>query len=135
MEFDPSLLINSNFHIDGGYRVVKDAVEAGVEFDAVLSNDEMACGAMKALNEAGISVPVDVSVVGFDGLPLGEAVSPTLTTIAVDRKRMASLAVGRMLSVSPDGGSEEHQKTTIFPRLVLRESCGALLRGNPTGEE
>lgn len=127
IELNPSLITYGDVHVSGGHEAVKKAIESGVEFDAIFTNDEMACGAIKALNEAGISVPKDVSVVGFDGLPLGEAVSPAITTVAVDRKRMAALAVEKMLS-QHDSNSDGFQKTTIFPKLIVRESCGAQLK-------
>jgi LacI family transcriptional regulator len=129
IEADPRLIVSGDFHVDSGFRAVKQTLEAGVKFDAVFSNDEMACGAIKALKEAGLNVPRDVSVVGFDGLPIGEVISPPLTTIKVDREKLGRLAVKRLLAVEDAVGDEEKfEKIFIFPQLLVRESCGATQR-------
>lgn len=119
-EYDPQLTISrEGYHVNDGYETMKEALAAGKEFDAVFANDEMACGAMRALAESGLRVPEDAAVVGFDNLPLGEAVSPTLTTVAVDRKKMSRTAVELLL------GSADQQKISYFPALIVRQSCGA----------
>jgi DNA-binding LacI/PurR family transcriptional regulator len=111
------------------------AREDGVTFDAIVSNDEMACGAIKALKQARIKVPTDVSVVGFDGLPIGEVVSPALTTIVVDREKMGRLAVKRLLALEQEMGTEERfEKVGLFPKLLIRESCGATIGRAPAPE-
>lgn len=126
LEFDPSLVVNGDFHTKGGFKAVKSALDAGLYFDGVFSNDEMACGAIRALKMAGLRVPADVSVVGFDGLPMGEIVSPALTTVVVDREKMGRLAVRRLLALDQEmEDGEKFEKVSIFPRLLVRESCGA----------
>jgi LacI family transcriptional regulator len=125
MEIDPRLVVYADFHVKGGFKATQQVLEAGVPFDAIFSNDEMACGAIKALKQASRKVPEDVSVVGFDGLPIGEVVSPTLTTVAVDREKMGKLAVKRLLQFERETGEEEKfEKISIFPSLLVRESCG-----------
>lgn len=126
VEIDPRLIVYSDFHVNGGYEAVRQVVDAGISFDAVFSNDEMACGALRALREAGMNVPRDVSVVGFDGLPMSAAVTPALTTVEIDRRGMSRLGVKRLLAMEDESWEEEKfEKVTIFPKLVVRESCGA----------
>jgi DNA-binding LacI/PurR family transcriptional regulator len=123
---DPELMVASNFHIAGGYQAVERVLASNVVFDAILTNDEMACGALKALKASGRRVPEDVSVVGFDGLPMGEAIHPALTTVAIDREKMGILAVRRLLALeNEDYGEERFLTTSLFPALVVRQSCGA----------
>ncbi|MDD3926829.1 MAG: LacI family DNA-binding transcriptional regulator [bacterium] len=123
--FDPGLTVAADFHIDGGCAATIQALDRGLSFDAVFSNDEMACGAIRALQERAFKVPEDVSVVGFDGLALGEAVNPPLTTVTVDRSRMGRMAVKRLLELE-DGsvGDEAFTRVGIFPELVIRHSSG-----------
>ena len=129
LKLDPRLIINGDFHVKGGFKAAKSVLEAGISFDAVFSNDEMACGAIKALKAAGLKIPTDVSVVGFDGLPIGEIISPALTTVVVDREKMGRLAVKRLLALDQEMGDEEKfEKVIIFPKLLIRESCGAAMR-------
>jgi len=123
MAFDPGLVRHGDFHTDSGYRQVADALAEGLSFDAIFSNDEMACGAMRALCEAGRSVPDEVSIVGFDGLPATRMVTPRLTTVAVDREKMGRLAVHRLLSFEEDSAvTAPYEKISLFPKLIVRES-------------
>jgi len=119
--FDPRLGRYGDFHTESGYRQGAQALADGLSFDAIFSNDEMACGAMRALYEAGRSVPNDVSIVGFDGLPVGLMVTPRLTTVAVDREKMGELAVHRLLSFE-EKSAAPYEKVSLFPKLIIRES-------------
>lgn len=126
LELDPRLIVNGDFHVESGFEAVKKVFARGITFDGVFSNDEMACGAIKALKLRKIRIPEDVSVVGFDGLPIGQVVSPTLTTVFTDREKMGQLAVRRLLALEQEAGIEENlEKISIFPKLLVRESCGA----------
>jgi len=125
VELDSRLLVPGDFHVKSGFKAVKAVLEAGISFDGVFSNDEMACGAIKALKQFKLRVPKDVSVVGFDGLPIGEVISPALTTVVVDREKMGRLAVKRLLALEQKTSDDEKvEKICIFPELLIRESCG-----------
>lgn len=123
VDFDPELVVNADFHASGGYEAARHAISSGLEFDAVFSNDEMACGAMRAIRQAGRRVPQDVSVVGFDGLPMGEICMPSLTTVVVDRAGMGRLAVKRLLDME-ESLAKNPEKLCLFPELLVRESSG-----------
>jgi DNA-binding LacI/PurR family transcriptional regulator len=128
IEFDQKLVVSGGFTLEGGYEAVNRKLESGLEFDAVFGTDEMACGAINALRSAGVGVPEDVSVVGFDGLPMGEATRPALTTVALDRELMGKLAVRKLLQTEED--SDESVVTTVLPpKLVIRQSCGGDAEG------
>jgi DNA-binding LacI/PurR family transcriptional regulator len=90
-----------------------DAVDAVVAF-----NDIMAVGVLAACRRAGVAVPGRLRVVGIDGLPLGELVSPTLTTLAVDLDEVAREAVDLAI-----GGRSPMAVRTVHHRLVVRESA------------
>ena len=67
---------------EGGYAATREALQAGQKFTAVFAfSDELAVGAMAALYDAGIRVPEDVSVLGYDDMPISSRVRPQLTTI------------------------------------------------------
>lgn len=67
---------------EGGYAATQEALQAGQKFTAVFAfSDELAVGAMAALYDAGIRVPEDVSVLGYDDMPISSRVRPQLTTI------------------------------------------------------
>jgi DNA-binding LacI/PurR family transcriptional regulator len=88
-------------------------------------NDLMAAGALKALSDAGRTVPGDCAVIGMDGIPLGELVTPELTTLALDLRAVGRSAVDlvdNLLSGATQAGSEE-AKLILKHELVLRQSA------------
>lgn len=87
----PELELDGQFSVLGGYRAVRRAWENGLRFTALFcASDEMAIGAIGALEDLGLQVPQQVSVVGFDGLP---GMPYELTTIVQDIERIAVEAI------------------------------------------
>ena len=79
----------------------------------------MAIGALRAIREAGLDVPRDLALAGFDDIPVAQYVTPALTSVHVPIHEMGARAVEAVLA---DAAS---QTTTLPTRLVVRESCGA----------
>jgi DNA-binding LacI/PurR family transcriptional regulator len=91
--------------------------------DAVFCfNDLMALGAMRAIHEAGLRVPQDVALVGFDDVEEAEYAIPSLTTIAPDKTEIAEAAVGTLLRRIREGYAEPCRLIQPGHRLVIRES-------------
>lgn len=87
-------------------------------------NDEAGLGAAQALREAGLHLPHDVSLVGFDGLKLGDYISPRLTTVSLPLREIGVLAVQTLnRQIRDDAVTIEHH--IIQPRLQVRESTTA----------
>jgi DNA-binding LacI/PurR family transcriptional regulator len=84
-------------------------------------NDLMAIGALRVLKEAGVRVPQDVAVVGFDGTSVGAFTNPALTTITHKRNTVAIEVLFSLL----DGSAEVHSNYQVPISLAVRESCGA----------
>lgn len=84
-------------------------------------NDEMAMGAISAIHQAGLSCPNDVSVMGFDDLPLSQYFQPGLTTIAQPKRRIGRMTVEMLLSIL-SGEPIAQQHVTLPHRLVVRGS-------------
>ncbi|HEY8497791.1 MAG TPA: LacI family DNA-binding transcriptional regulator [Limnochordales bacterium] len=122
--FDPAWVIQGDFLTPSGYRAVKEWLEQGRPLpDAwFCSNDLMAFGALKALHEAGISVPGDTAVMGFDDIPLAQTTLPPLTTVAQPMAEMGALAV-RMVVGMIEGGGVAVPRVVLQTRLVIRESA------------
>lgn len=121
--FDPALIAEGNFAITDAHHTMNDWLSRGCSFDAIFAgDDDAAVGVMMALHQAGLSVPEDVAVVGFDDLSLASALTPPLTTVQVPIET-AGLEAGRQLvSLIQTGSAELH---TLLPnKLVIRQSCG-----------
>ena len=108
-----------------GYRATKALLASGREFTALFASaDVMAIGAIRALRESGKSVPGDVSVMGLDGLPIGDYLVPQLTTIGQSVSSMARRSVEILLDGIEDGAQCRHE--TIPFRIYRRESVREL---------
>ena len=105
-----------------GYRLGQQLAQTP-GFTALFSgNDQMALGAMHAFGQAGISIPGDVSVIGFDDIPEAEHFSPPLTTIRQDFSELGRTVMSTLLELILDGTLEEAPHPA--PQLVVRESTG-----------
>ncbi len=108
--------------VDGGYRAVRMLIESGTEFDGLFCySDLLAYGAIRALSEAGISVPNQVLVTGYDGTTFSGWGKPSLTTVEQPVAEMGRLAAEIVLKMSKHEQLEQkHFKLSV--RLVQRDS-------------
>ncbi|MFC2473092.1 MAG: substrate-binding domain-containing protein, partial [Actinomyces sp.] len=86
------------------------------------ANDELALGLIRAMHEQGRRVPVDVSVVGFDGLDVGEYTFPPLTTVRQDFRRHGSEMVSLVLEQAGSGTRDGDRSVIIPTELLVRGS-------------
>lgn len=107
-----------------GYLAMCRILARRAHFTAVFAfNDISAIGSIRALREAGIRVPQDVSVVGFDDIRSAAYQNPALTTVRQPLKRMGELAAEMLLqSIAPPDLARPGQIVTVEPELVVRES-------------
>jgi LacI family transcriptional regulator len=124
MPFRPELVAESDFSESGGYSAMLRLLAC--KPDAVFAaSDVMAAGAMRALREAGLRVPEDVAVVGYDDLPTASKMDIPLTTIRQPTHRMGAVAVETLIDIIHHPGLQTRH--VVFPvELVIRKSCGAL---------
>ena len=96
------------------------------------ASDMMAVGALKALRQAGLRVPDDIALVGFDDVPIAAAVEPALTTVRQPIGRLGSMAADLLLNMLENPPKEQAPayRIVLSAELVVRDSCGAL-RGLP----
>ena len=96
----------------------------------VAGNDQMALGILRALAERGVSVPGDVSVVGFDDIPESEYYQPPLTTVRIDYEQQGRILMGGLLSMlGPGEGAPVIP--IVPPTLVVRASSSAAASASP----
>jgi LacI family transcriptional regulator len=89
-------------------------------------NDVIAEGCIRAMQERGIRIPEDVSVVGFDDAPMTELVNPPLTTMSVPKAAMGALAVKRLVTLIQGDTLGEAVRISVLPKVVERESVKPL---------
>ncbi len=95
------------------------------------ANDEMAAGILTAAGAAGLKVPGDLAVVGFDDTRIARMTRPTITTARVPKAQMGATAV-ELLCLRLADAQRPSTRISLQPELVVRESCGALLRSAGT---
>ena len=104
-----------------GYRAARALLQRNPELTALFAmSDVMALGAIRALADAGKRVPEDISVIGFDGLQIGEYTLPRLSTVAQAVEQLAERSMDLLLRSIEEGASAVHEVVPV--RLLLRES-------------
>jgi LacI family transcriptional regulator len=133
---DPALEQPGPFSRTFGYRRMAEVLREGLRFTAVFAaNDIVAAGAAQALEEAGVRVPQDMSLVGYDDIPVAQELRPRLTTVRIPLEEMGRQAVRTALS----GGDEDDWRAPatgtlrVGTQLVVRESVAAPGRGSAAG--
>lgn len=121
-----ALIAEGDFTEAGGYYAMRQLLPAGP--DAVFSaSDIMAIGAMRAIREAGLRVPDDVALVGFDDLPLATIPTPQLTTVRQPIDQFGFQAVEILIDLI-DNGLYPPRRVIMDTELIIRDSCGASRR-------
>lgn len=117
----------STANMEGGEQAVKSLLAKGCKFTALIAyNDLMAIGAIHALFEAGLRVPEDVSVIGFDDLIVSRACRPRLTTMHYPVEEMASYAAELAMSLSQSKDKQQHKTHLFIPHLIKRDSVSVV---------
>jgi DNA-binding LacI/PurR family transcriptional regulator len=96
---DPILVEPGNLTLEGGYQACQRLLAQRADFSAIFCADDItAIGAMKALREAGRSIPEEVSIIGFDDIDTGRHVTPALSTIRVNAEDLGATALRTLIS-------------------------------------
>jgi len=127
IQYDRKNIIYSDFTHEGGYRSIKKILaENRLHHTAIFcANDYMASGAIAALMEAGIRIPGDISVVGYDDTDIARCIYPKLTTIRTAVKEIGFLAAERVLKLIDDRAKSvqnNYQAIILSPTLIERDS-------------
>lgn len=128
LESDPALIIEGDHTMEGGMAAFAQLLSRSAQPTAVLcSNDMTAIGVMRESHEAGIAVPRDLSVVGFDDIRLAQFVIPPLTTVQMSQAELAQLAFHALLSeLERETPSPNGTEYVLKTHLVLRESTSLI---------
>lgn len=111
------------FTPETGYQAIKTALDQGKKLPPalVVANDAMAIGALKALREAKIKVPQDISIISFNDTTAAEFANPALSSVHVDTNEMGKLSVCILQNLL-DNDFKEPFKVVVKTKVILRES-------------
>jgi LacI family xylobiose transport system transcriptional regulator len=127
LRFDPRLVRHGEFHHETGYRLGRDLLQPEDRPTAVVAgNDLQALGVYEAARELDLRIPQDLSVVGFDDLPVARWVGPPLTTVRQPLEEMAATALRMVIGLAR--GAERTRTATrieLATELVVRSSTAA----------
>jgi DNA-binding LacI/PurR family transcriptional regulator len=132
LPFHRKLFAEGDFSCESGYRAMRQILALNCYPTALFAgNDTLAMGAMKALGEAGLSIPKDFAVVGYDDIPTAAFTCPPLTTIRSHAFEQGKL-LGEAAIALVDGQEIGSQQDVLPLELIIRASCGGkATRKNP----
>jgi len=129
VEVRPEWVVPSGFMEADGYRGMQQLLQLDARVEAVFAaNDPAAIGAMKAVWDAGLTVPDDVAIVGAGDIGHGDLLRVPLTTVGWSKEGLGREAANLFLDQIGPHPSGPYRRVVIPPRLIVRESCGARLR-------
>jgi DNA-binding LacI/PurR family transcriptional regulator len=123
---EADLIIEGDWSAGSGYEIGRRLAAGRSATALFVGNDQMALGVLRALNEAGIKVPGDVSVVGFDDQPEAGYFSPPLTVVRQDFEELGRRCMDMMLTAFDGTGGP--RTLVVEPELVLRSSTAPPVR-------
>ncbi len=125
--FDEDLIGFGDDHYESGFQAAKNLIDKDLKPTAIFcNNDEMASGAIAAVFESGFNVPGDISVAGFDNIPLARQIWPPLTTIEQPIKQIAELATNHLITMLNSESLPVYHKE-VPTKLIIRKSTGPVL--------
>jgi LacI family transcriptional regulator len=135
MPVDQDLIVTCGPTIEDGYEAALRLLKLPARPSAlIVINDLLAIGALRAASDLGLHIPADLSLVGFDDIPLANYLVPRLTTSSKDVVRVGREAVKLLLARIQDP-SRTRQQINVSARLIIRESTGPapVLKAGPAG--
>jgi DNA-binding LacI/PurR family transcriptional regulator len=125
IEPDPALVVESDVHQNAGYQAMKQLLALPEPPTAIFChNDVLAVGAMHAIRAAGLSIPGDISVVGFDDTAGSAHLAPLLTTVNYCRREMGRQAAALLFRAIDQEDNYEPCTVKVSVKLVVRDSTG-----------
>jgi DNA-binding LacI/PurR family transcriptional regulator len=132
LPYEQALVTQADFSFASGYQAMKDILAEHTRPTALFAgNDTIAIGAMLAIRQAGLSVPHDIAVVGYDDVPSAAFASPPLTTVRTHPYQHGKLLAEAAIRLMRQEGIGSQQDALPL-ELVIRDSCGARTRPIPS---
>lgn len=124
LTLDPAYVVQGAYTFESGVECARTLLAMKEPPTAIFTgNDEMAVGVYTAAREAGLTIPRDLSIVGFDDSPMAARLWPTLTSVRLPIRDMGRYAAEKLIEQTREGGGQPNDKPIVVPRLVERESA------------
>jgi len=124
ISLDEDLIYYGDFHKRSGYKGMNRLLSLSSPPSAVfVANDNMCLGAMKAINKKGLSIPEDISVIGFDDIEAAAHTTPSLTTIHQPRYVLGQKAAELLIETMKNRSSQDPKRVLLNTELIIRDSC------------
>jgi LacI family transcriptional regulator len=125
-EIRPDLIAEGDFSEHSGYLAMKALLPDRP--DAIFcQSDIMAAGAMRAIQEAGLSVPEDIAIIGFDDIPIARQLKVQLTTIKQPITKFGIKAVELLIDLI-ENDTKPARRVILDTEIIVRDSCGAKIK-------
>lgn len=122
LEYREEYLVETeNYNFDSGYNSMKELLKKSLPSAVICINDFFACGVMKAIGEAGLKIPEDISIIGFDNTILSSILIPDLTGVACDYEDFSKKLVETAIGAAERREMPKEQITDVS--LIIRSSC------------
>ena len=133
---NPELRRYADFDPESGYEQMKDLLQSKVPFtSAFVASDNVSIGAKAAIREAGLRVPEDISLVGFDDIPWARYSDPPLTTVRLPAEELAQEACLLLVDlIQNPHNAERRSEITLETELIVRQSCQELPKDASPGK-
>jgi LacI family transcriptional regulator len=126
IEINEDLIESGDFSPQSGFEAMQKILNQGSDFSAVfVASDNVALGAKSAISQAGLAIPQDISMVGFDDLPWAAFSNPPLTTIRLPALELAARASQLLLDIIKFNNVDE-KEINLDTELIIRKSCRQL---------
>ncbi|MDF2672588.1 MAG: transcriptional regulator [Clostridiales bacterium] len=120
-----NLIIKGNYTEESGYKAGLKLLSREIPTAIFAGNDSMSIGVIRAIQEANLKIPDDISIVGFDDIEVARYLQPALTTVKIPLFEMASIAVNNLIKASEEDNSF-YANYKIPLELVIRNSCRSI---------
>jgi LacI family transcriptional regulator len=124
LPWEPDWVVEGDFTQESGYLAMRSLLSC--QLDGVFAaSDAMAQGAARAIQEAGLSIPDDIALVGFDDMPFSAHMHPPLTTVRQPIDRLGWMAVEILVNILKGNPTEQPNQVILPTELIVRQSCGS----------
>ncbi|NBK93177.1 LacI family transcriptional regulator [bacterium 1XD21-13] len=123
LPYHPAYVEEGDFSHESGYACMKRLLEKQILIDSVfVANDQMAVGVLQALHEAGVRIPEDMKVIGFDNIFICDTIEPALSSINMDKSLLGQKSISLLLDRIQHGAAPVPHKEVLENTLVVRRS-------------